>query len=93
MSNTSRKRRPSEGGSTALSSKKAKAGSNRRSQRTLRGTGGAVEQLMKFGDAITIHQKKKKSDKFDAYGEVRNPMAPASPKRRTKRVSVVFSIV
>lgn len=48
---------------------------------------------MKFGDAITIHQKKKKSDKFDAYGEVRNPMAPASPKRRTKRVSVVFSIV
>lgn len=88
MSNSSR-RRPSEGGSTGLFSKKEKAGSNRRSQRTLRGTGGAVEQLKKFGEAVTIHQKKNKSDHFDAYGEVRNPMAPASPKRRLKRVSIL----
>lgn len=69
-------------------SKKARETSPRRSDRTKRGRGGAVEQLRMVGTALARPQRRETADQFAAAGEPRNPLAPHSPSRRRKKVSV-----
>lgn len=79
-----RQRSPSESRPT----KKAKGKTDtsvRRSDRSGKSIGGAVEQLRKAGDAVAS-QSKRGFDAFEDAGEGLNPMAPESPTRKSKKV-------
>lgn len=89
MATRSHKRPPSVGDSTLPSKKQRALSPVRRSDRTSKGTGGAVDQLKRVGAAVALSQKKQRVDHF--AGEARNPMAPETPGRRTKKVSVLFT--
>ena len=93
MTRTTHKQHPSDSGAVIIPSKKLRPATSPvcQSQRTSKGTGGATEQLKKFGEAVTLPSQQKKLDQFMAAGEAQNLMAPEIPGPRMKRVSILPS--